>query len=299
MFFLNFRRLPNTDYNNLSSNNVIPIGRAFYLNGSGGKIGVWHILPSELSKEYRSNGVHPTNDELEKTLSQRNYKIIFYAHGNSFDRTFYHRVELYNLLSNMNFHVICFDYRGYGDSDGSPTEPGIVSDARVVYDYIQSKVGNNPIIAWGHSMGTGVCCKVVRDLSVEEKAPLGLILESPFNNLQDAVVNHPIFTAFSWMNKTMVRYIFIKPLNSVGLTMLSDERIKLITCPILILHAEDDKILPAKLGKKLYEAARSAKRQVEYQEFSASHQYGHKFICRAPDLSNIIQAFVEKLSKSQ
>lgn len=69
---------------------------------------------------------------------------------------------LYNVLTESNYHVFCFDYRGYGDSDGTPTEDGITKDARVVYNYVASLVGNNMIIVWGHSMGTAVATRLVR-----------------------------------------------------------------------------------------------------------------------------------------
>lgn len=44
---------------------------------------------------------------------------------------------------------------GYGDSDGSPSELGVTADAKVVYEYVRSVAGNNVVIVWGHSMGTG------------------------------------------------------------------------------------------------------------------------------------------------
>uniref|UniRef100_A0A8R1HZ98 2-arachidonoylglycerol hydrolase ABHD12 n=1 Tax=Caenorhabditis japonica TaxID=281687 RepID=A0A8R1HZ98_CAEJA len=298
IFFLNFRRLPNTDYNDLASNDVKGIGRSLHLRGGGGKIGVWHVLPHKLNLEWRAEGRHPTDADFDRMMNDSDYKIILYAHGNSFDRTFYHRVEMYNLLSERNFHVICFDYRGYGDSEGTPTEKGIVADARTVYDWVREKCGKTQVIVWGHSMGTGVSCKLVQDLSIEHKAPCGLVLESPFNNLKDAVTNHPIFTVFCWMNDFMVDTIIIRPLNSVGLSMQSDKRIAKISCPIIILHAEDDKILPLKLGRALFEAARRADRDIKMREFSTDLGFGHKFICRSPELPEIIDEFVRYVSPS-
>ncbi|CAI5451010.1 unnamed protein product [Caenorhabditis angaria] len=295
IFFLNFRRLPNTDYNDISANDVNAVGRSFYIPGKAGKIGVWHMLPRDLSLEYRSKGVHPSDEEMESSLADSKYKIIFYAHGNSFDRTFYHRVELYNVLNNSNYHVICFDYRGYGDSQGTPTEHGIIQDAHTVYSYLKSHSKNNTVIVWGHSMGTGVSCKLVKDLCLAEKPPNGLVLESPFNNLRDAITNHPIFLIFKWMNDFLVDNVIIKPLNSVGLRMESDQRITHISCPILILHAQDDRVLPVKLGRALYKAAKKSDRKVEFREFDSVHNFGHKFICRSPELPEIISQFTKSL----
>ncbi|KAK6027638.1 hypothetical protein OSTOST_06330 [Ostertagia ostertagi] len=116
-----------------------------------------HILPKSLSADYREKGIHPDDEEIERSLSRIEYPIVLYLHGNSFDRTIAHRVELYNLLNKLDCHVVTFDYRGYGDSDGDPSEPGLVNDSRVVYDYVKSHCKDNAIIVWGHSMGSGLC----------------------------------------------------------------------------------------------------------------------------------------------
>ncbi|WKY13667.1 hypothetical protein Q1695_004472 [Nippostrongylus brasiliensis] len=293
MFFLNFRRIPLTDYTNCSANNVKSIGRAFYLRGQAGNIGVWHILPASLSSDYREKGVHPADTEMEASLTLTKYPIVLYLHGNSFDRTIAHRVELYNLLSALDCQVVTFDYRGYGDSDGDPSEPGLVNDSRTVYDYVKGHCGNNIIVVWGHSMGTGVATKLVMDLCAEDAPPYGLVLESPFNNLRDAVMNHVISLPIRWMPEDMVQRIIVKPLRDVRLTMETDQRIKNVTCPILILHAENDHVIPVILARRLRDVAVSASRDVQYIEFSSARNYKHKFIYLAPELPDLIPNFIE------
>ncbi|KAJ1350294.1 hypothetical protein KIN20_006056 [Parelaphostrongylus tenuis] len=293
MFFLNFRRMPLTDYMNVSANNVRSIGRAFYLRGEEGDIGVWHVLPSSLSSVYREKGVHPCDDEMETLLSIEKYPIVLYLHGNSFDRTISHRVEMYNVLSALGYQVVAFDYRGYGDSDGYPSERGLVNDSHVVYDYVKSLCVKNAIIIWGHSMGTGVATKLAMDLSIDGRPPLGLILESPFNNLRDVIMNHPFSLTVRWMPETMVRNLIVQPLQKVGLTMETDQRIVNVSCPILIIHAGDDPVIPVKLARKLRDAALAASRDVEYVEFENERNYKHKFIYTAPELQKIVPEFVD------
>ncbi|KAK6753051.1 hypothetical protein RB195_012576 [Necator americanus] len=292
MFFLNFRRIPMTDYANVSANNVQSIGRAFYLDGDEGNIGVWHMLPRSVSADYREKGIHPSDDEMEKLLSSEKYPIILYLHGNSFDRTIGHRVELYNVLNKLNCQVVAFDYRGYGDSDGNPSEGGLVNDSRLVYDYVRRHSANNTLIVWGHSMGTGVSVKLAMDLSIDGEPPDGLVLESPFNNLRDAIMNHLLSIPLRWMSEEMVQKYIMSPLRRVGLDMNSDKRIANITCPILILHAENDHVIPVRLGRKLKDAAVAASRDVRYVEFEEARNYKHKFIYLAPELSSLIPEFI-------
>lgn len=73
----------------------------------------------------------------------------------------FYRKELYQILQDLDYHILCLDYRGYADSAPvAPSETGVVSDARALYKYVRgiigSSVGNNSqIIVWGHSLGTG------------------------------------------------------------------------------------------------------------------------------------------------
>ena len=72
---------------------------------------------------------------------------------------------------------------------------------------------------------------------------------------------------------------------------MTDKRIAMITCPVLILHAEDDTTVPFKLGVALYEAALKSRdeTEVEFIRFPSELHYGHKDICRDPDLPNIFR----------
>ncbi len=80
---------------------------------------------------------------------------------------------------------------GYGDSTGHPDEAGIVEDAKRAYLYAREQAPHSAVFVWGHSMGTGVAAKAVQELSEIGMPPDGLVLESPFNNLRDVVLNHP------------------------------------------------------------------------------------------------------------
>lgn len=192
---------------------------------------------------------------------------------------------------------------GYGDSLGTPTEDGLNDDARSVYRYAREVAPSKQVIIWGHSMGTGVATRMVSELCDEKSGPDGLVLESPFNNLRDVIRRHPFSMPLRFL--PCFDEIIIFPLMKIGLIMATDKRITKfvilknyycclsgffrITCPILIMHSQDDHIIPVDLARKLVECAKNAKLKVTYVEFEEERDYKHKFIYRAPELPKILR----------
>ncbi|KAI6213444.1 2-arachidonoylglycerol hydrolase ABHD12 [Aphelenchoides besseyi] len=297
LFFLSVVKLPFVDYNNLTAHGVNG-GYNFYLkiNGTNGaeseKLGVWHILPTSQHDQLPANF---TDEQLKQLVQTSNNPIVVYLHGNSFDRTSLHRCELYRLLAALDYHVFAIDYEGYGDSTGRPTELSVVEDAKAIYKYARELSSNKKdVYIWGHSMGTAVASKATAELTMSGIPPSALVLEAPFNNLHDVisaslffVLNHPFSVPFRflpWFESTV-----IQPLIRSGLVMQSDEHIKHIGCPLLVFHAQDDHIIPVKLGRKLVEVAQSAGKVVKYVEFDASRNFLHKYIHRAEELPSIVK----------
>jgi len=264
---------------------------------SNPKIGVWHILPYSLSERLEqlnadNNSISPTKADFEQYLNQEDNAIVIYFHGNSFDRAQYTRTQMYNILSKLDFHVFAIDYRGYGDSSGVPSENILAEDAHAIYNYVRTQAPSKDIYVWGHSMGTGVAARLVAELSDYDKHPKALILESPFNNLKDVIRHHPLSTPFRWL--PWFDHIVINSLMRHGLVMKTDVHLQRINCPILVLHAADDHIIPIKLGGRLVNTAREAKRDVTFVEFEAKKGYFHKHIYTAPELPNLIREFLVK-----
>jgi len=88
--------------------------------------------------------------------------------------------------------------------------------------------------------------------------------------------------------------IFLQPMRDGGLDMSSDERIAKVACPILILHAGDDHIIPTALGRKLKVAAEMALRDVTMVEFEANRKFRHKHIWKAEELPEIVRRFTKR-----
>ncbi|XP_043913623.1 lysophosphatidylserine lipase ABHD12-like [Protopterus annectens] len=169
-------------------------------------------------------------------------------------------------------------------------------DALHMFDWIKARSGDNPVYIWGHSLGTGVATNLVRRLCERETPPDSLILESPFTNIRDEAKSHPFsviyryFPGFDWF--------FLDPLTAFQIKFASDDNVNYISCPLLILHAEDDPVVPFHLGLKLYQIAAASQSlhgyKVLFVPFHKDLGYQHKYIFRSPELPNILREFLEK-----
>lgn len=236
------------------------------------------------------------NDMFEELLRKVPGKIVLYLHGNSGNRGAPHRVELYQLLQSLDCHVITLDYRSYGDSSAvPPSEMGVIRDSLMVYNYIKG-ITNNPVFLWGHSLGTGIGTHLLSILQEQRvPGPQAVVLESPFNNIREEIREHPmskLFRHLPWFDA-----LIVQPMYNNNLRFESDSHIGEFRQPILILHAEDDLVVPFKLGYKLYRKALDVRGKawgpVEFHRFEYINRFGHKFICRAKNLPKIVLNFFD------
>ncbi|MFW6456765.1 MAG: alpha/beta hydrolase [Planctomycetota bacterium] len=161
--------------------------------------------------------------------------VLLFFHGNGGNLT--HRVEWFRMLHNRGLRILAIDYRGYGQSGGSPSEEGLYSDAEAAYDYLitQKKADPNDIISYGKSLGTAVALRLALSQPVA-----GVVLESPFISAE-----------------AMAREMF--PFLPPGPFVRSDfgnaDRIGQLTKPVLIIHGDNDEIVPFEQGRVVFEAA--------------------------------------------
>jgi fermentation-respiration switch protein FrsA (DUF1100 family) len=135
-------------------------------------------------------------------------------------------------------------YRGYGGSTGSPNEEGLFADARAAYEFAATRYPSARRVLWGESLGTGVAVAI----ATEKKAD-ALILEAPFTSTADIAASiYPIFP---------VRLLMKDQFHS-------DERIGKVSAPLLVLHGEQDYVVPISYGEKLYSLARDPKKFVRF-----------------------------------
>ena len=136
-------------------------------------------------------------------------------------------------------------YRGYGGSTGTPTEAGLINDARAAYAFAAERYPASRIVLWGESLGTGVA------VALAAEKPIGrLILDAPYTSALDiARANYP-FLPVRLLMKDQFR---------------SDERIAQVKAPVLILHGEADHIIPIAYGERLFAMIPGEKRFIRFR----------------------------------
>ncbi|MGH7455898.1 MAG: alpha/beta hydrolase, partial [bacterium] len=192
--------------------------------------------------------------------------------GNVSDR--YEWLEM--LHEQVPANLFIFDYRGFGRSEGTPTEEGCYLDAVAAFNWLAAQKPELPIIVHGHSLGSAVAVELAHRLS--DRAPAGLILESSFTNATD-------------MAKLMFGPIPLYWLTSMK--WASDEKIGAIKIPKLFLHGERDSIIPLALGQKLFATAAPPKEFVVL----ARADHNDTFIAGGEEYYQAIRKFVEQCTR--
>jgi hypothetical protein len=145
----------------------------------------------------------------------------------------------------LGYNTFIFDYRGYGQSEGKPSEEGIYLDSKAALDYltVERKHDLNRIAYCGRSLGGAVAIELAT-----RHLPAALIVESTFTRLTDVGKFH-----YPWLPVSMI----------LSDTYDSVSRINAVRCPKLFLHGAEDQLIPIDLGRELFEAASEPKRFIE------------------------------------
>lgn len=165
--------------------------------------------------------------------------VILFCHGNGGNIS--HCIENMAGFLRMGVGVFIFDYRGYGKSEGSPSEKGIYGDGIAAYDYLINREGIpwNGVVPFGWSLGGAVAIEVAMQRKVR-----ALILESAFTSIRD-------------MAGTMLLFKPISVLLPVHYDNLG--KIGRVRVPVLIFHGTEDEIVPFSMGESLFKAASDPK----------------------------------------
>ena len=193
--------------------------------------------------------------------------VVLYFHGNG--GSLAHRVPRLRPLVADGTGLVALSYRGYGGSEGSPSEEGLIADARAAYDFARTRYPDANIVLWGESLGTGVAVAIAA-----ERAVAALVLEAPYTSTADIALNAYPFIPVRLLMKDQFR---------------SDERIGQVKVPVLMLHGGRDAIIPIHFGERLFAIANEPKQFVRFQDG------GHEDLDRHGGLAAARKFLAEKL----
>ncbi|MGB5178343.1 MAG: alpha/beta hydrolase [Gammaproteobacteria bacterium] len=177
---------------------------------------------------------------------------LLFNHGNAGNIA--HRLDSIRLFNSLGLNVLIYDYRGFGESGGKPSEQGTYRDARAAWDYLHENraIAARRIVILGRSLGAAIAV----DLASQVPSA-GVILESAFTSVPDMAAH-----LYPWLPvRFLVRYKY-------------DSAVKIgrISSPLLMMHSRDDEIIPFSQGEELFAHANEPKR---FLELNGGHNDGH------------------------
>jgi len=187
----------------------------------GETIAAWHV---------------PARPDVRRGLT------VLFSHGNAGNLG--HRVQSVRTFHDLGMDVLIYDYRGYGDSTGKPSEKGTYRDGEAAWKYLVEEKGVPPsdIIVFGRSLGGAIAAWLA-----EKHTPRALVLESAFTSAPDMARRMlPLFPV-----RLLCRFRYD-----------THDRLSRISCPVLVAHGPRDGTVPFSHGEKLFKAAREPKRFV-------------------------------------
>ncbi|PHS56923.1 MAG: alpha/beta hydrolase [Sulfurimonas sp.] len=198
---------------------------------------------------------------------------LLFLHGNGGNIS--HRLDSIKIFNSLEMNVFIFDYRGYGNSEGETNEQNTYDDARSAWNYLlnNKKIKAEDIIIFGRSLGGTIAANLASSLKAK-----AIILESTFTTAKEFASDvYPFVPGFL-----------------VHFTYETTRYLKDINYPILIIHSEDDDIIPFKYAKAIFENANEPKKFVKIK---GSHNYG--FLQSKDIYLDALKNFLEKIDRSR
>jgi fermentation-respiration switch protein FrsA (DUF1100 family) len=199
----------------------------------------------------------------------RSRGTLLFNHGNAGNIS--HRLESIRQFRDLGLDVFIYDYRGYGESEGKPSEEGTYRDAEAAWRYLTEthKVAPERLVYFGRSLGAGVASR----LAIRHP-PRALIVESAFTSVPDFGAE-----VYPWLP---VRWL-------ARLHYPTRDNLRLLRVPVLVIHSRSDEIIPFRHGEALYAAANEPK---ELLEIRGGHNDG--FLASGKRYTDGIDAFLRR-----
>ncbi|MBU1425883.1 MAG: alpha/beta hydrolase [Gammaproteobacteria bacterium] len=180
---------------------------------------------------------------------------VLFLHGNAGNIS--HRLDSLQMFHRLGYNTLIFDYRGYGNSSGTPTEQGTYRDAEAAWRYLteQRQVPACRIVLFGESLGGAIAAQLA-----STRKPAALVIASGFTSVPEMAQHLYPYLPVRWLAR--IRY---------------DTRacLRTVTAPVLIAHSPQDEIIPYEHGRALFAAAHPPK---QFLELAGGHNDGFIFM---------------------
>lgn len=208
--------------------------------------------PEQLSKDFRFDLSEGAEEAFLNTVDGEKInalffpgsknEVILYFHGNAGSLAGWQQVS--DDFTDKGYSLLIIDYRGYGKSSGEITEKGLYLDAEAAYQFLTETKEFLPddIIIYGRSIGSGIATELARRYQTK-----GLVLESPFSSLKKLA------------NQKMP---FLFPSLFLQFHFDNINKLDSISCPVLLIHGEQDTLIPVSHARNLYQAYSGKKKLV-------------------------------------
>ncbi len=169
--------------------------------------------------------------------------VLLFFHGNAGNIS--HRLDSLKIFNELGLTTLIFDYRGYGRSEGEPSEEGTYRDAEAAWRFVTEgrHIPPREVVLFGRSLGAAIAADLATRVN-----PAALIIESAFTSIPDLAAALYPFLPARWLAR--FRY-------STQAALVS------VLCPLLIVHSRDDEIIPFAHGQRLFAVANEPKRLLE------------------------------------
>lgn len=192
---------------------------------------------------------------------------VLFFHGNAGNIS--HRMDYLLMFHRLGYNTLIFDYRGYGQSSGSPSESGTYLDAQAAWRYLTEKkeIPSTRVVLFGESLGGAVAAW----LAAREKPAL-LVLASVFTSIPD-------------MAAKIYPFLPVRLLSRFEYSTI--DYLRTVACPVLVAHSPQDDIVPFTHGEALYQAAPEPK---QFLRLQGGHNNG--FIFMREDWVEALRKFI-------
>ena len=201
---------------------------------------------------------------------------LLFLHGNAGNIS--HRLDSLVQFHRLGFSVLILDYRGYGRSEGRPSEAGLALDAEAGWRWLREEADQAPeaIVLFGRSLGAAVAAELAEGREALGERPAAVILESPFRSVPALAQRVYPFLPARWLAR---------------FSHDTERHVRGVEAPLLVIHSRDDEIIPFAEGEAVYRAAREPKRLLEIR---GGHNTG--FLESEPDYSEGIDGFLVEVA---